>query len=287
VNGASRSRACPNLEEDSDDSLLEDLSESIASYGVLQPVIVRKGPDGGLEVVAGQRRLLAVRAVDQETIPAIVVEASDNKALLLSLTENIHRARMHPLDQARAYQAVFELEGGNRSAAADRINKSITHLNQYLDLLKLSPDLSRHLAVKNGPAQVATLSRLARDFPDHDKQELAYMHLENHNMATQTAILREAEGDIDRLERAADRYVENNFKVITIPPELVEAFNMIKYLYENPDGPSAHDLSDALEGFLRRTYPEMFPEQRRARSASAAAPPALWPVLCAVLPDPV
>src|SRR5262245_57284790 len=85
------------------DSNIEDLARSIDRHGLLNPITVFQKSDGRYAVVAGQRRFLAVRHLDRESIAAVVHEAmSDESATAVSLVENVHRADMNPRDKAVA-----------------------------------------------------------------------------------------------------------------------------------------------------------------------------------------
>ena len=96
-----------------DGESVKDLAASIDKEGLLQPILVRRGKDSALVLVAGRRRLRAFRELQRETIPAIVVdgeECGDN--VLLQLTENLNRKALSPFDEARAYARYFEARLG-------------------------------------------------------------------------------------------------------------------------------------------------------------------------------
>jgi ParB family transcriptional regulator, chromosome partitioning protein len=93
-----------------DESKLAELAGDIRQHGVLQPVLVRPlpdGEDGFFELVAGARRYRASRMAERETIPATVRELTDTECLELQLIENLQRADVHELDEARGYAALM------------------------------------------------------------------------------------------------------------------------------------------------------------------------------------
>src|SRR5271168_2810342 len=96
-----------------DEAKLAELAGNIRQHGVLQPVLVRPlpdGEDGFFELVAGARRYRASKIAGQETIPATVRELTDMQCLELQLIENLQRADVHELDEARGYSALIQLQ---------------------------------------------------------------------------------------------------------------------------------------------------------------------------------
>ena len=84
------------------------LAESIRRQGLLQPVVVRPRPDGGYELIAGERRWRAAREAGIEEVPALVREADDRDSLLLALVENVAREQLSAVEEARAYAALLD-----------------------------------------------------------------------------------------------------------------------------------------------------------------------------------
>jgi ParB-like chromosome segregation protein Spo0J/DNA repair photolyase len=96
-----------------DGESVKDLAASIATEGLLQPILVRRGEGSALVLVAGRRRLRAFKELGTETIPAIVVDDEEcGDDVLLQLTENLNRKSLSPLDEARAYNRYFEARLG-------------------------------------------------------------------------------------------------------------------------------------------------------------------------------
>ena len=96
-----------------DETKLTELAANIRQHGVLQPVLVRPLPGGDAgfyELVAGARRYRASKLAGRETIPATVRELTDTECLELQLIENLQRADVHELDEARGYAALMQLQ---------------------------------------------------------------------------------------------------------------------------------------------------------------------------------
>jgi ParB family chromosome partitioning protein len=115
------------------------LAESIRRQGLLQPVVVRPRPDGGFELIAGERRWRAARDAGIATVPALVREADDRDSLLLALVENVAREQLSAVEEARAYAALVDEFGLSLAELADRVGRSKSSVSNRLRLLEL-PD---------------------------------------------------------------------------------------------------------------------------------------------------
>jgi ParB family chromosome partitioning protein len=123
-----------------DDASLGELSASIAAHGVLQPVVVRSTNDGGYELIAGERRLMASRAAGLSTIPAVVRETAGGEALELALVENLQRADLNAMEEAGAYRELIDRFGLSHEAVARQVGKSRVAISNALRLLDLAPE---------------------------------------------------------------------------------------------------------------------------------------------------
>lgn len=128
-----------------DEDDLAELEHSIREVGVLQPVVVRR-TTGGYELIMGERRLRAARAVGLETIPAIVRDTADDDMLRDALLENLHRAQLNPLEEAAAYQQLLDDFGCTHDELAQRIGRSRPQISNTLRLMKLPPLVQRRVA---------------------------------------------------------------------------------------------------------------------------------------------
>jgi ParB family chromosome partitioning protein len=118
---------------------LRELADSIRQHGVLQPVLVRRLPDG-YELIAGERRWRAARLAGVERIPAIVRhEAGTEDSLLLGLIENLQREDLDPIEEARGIKRLIEQFGLTHEEAAARLGKNRVAVTQALRLLNACP----------------------------------------------------------------------------------------------------------------------------------------------------
>jgi ParB family chromosome partitioning protein len=132
------------------DEDLEDLSRSIRDKGLLQPIVARSKSDGqSFEIVAGERRWRAAQRAGVHDVPVIVRELSDGEALELALIENIQRADLNALEEARAYAQLTEQFQYTQQQLADSVGKSRSHIANTLRLLSLPQEVKRHIEEGN------------------------------------------------------------------------------------------------------------------------------------------
>ncbi len=122
------------------------LAESIRRQGLLQPVVVRPRPDGGYELIAGERRWRAAREAGIEEVPALVREADDRDSLLLALVENVAREQLSAVEEARAYAALLDEFGLSLGDLAERVGRSKSSVSNRLRLLELPDEVLWMLA---------------------------------------------------------------------------------------------------------------------------------------------
>ncbi|MBF8376666.1 nucleoid occlusion protein [Alicyclobacillus mali] len=115
---------------------IEELAKTIHTHGVIQPVVVRKKGDV-YELIAGERRLRAVRHLGWPTIPAIVRELNDAQTASAALIENLQREGLTPIEEAVAYQQLMELHGLTQESLAQRLGKGQSTIANKLRLLHL------------------------------------------------------------------------------------------------------------------------------------------------------
>ncbi len=124
-----------------DESKLADLMASIKEKGVLQPILVRNA-GAGYEVVAGERRLRAARALGLEQVPVIVKAVTDKEALVLALVENIQREELNPIEEAQGFKRLIEEFHYTQEDVAQAIGKDRTTVTNLLRLLRLPQEVA-------------------------------------------------------------------------------------------------------------------------------------------------
>ncbi len=149
-----------------DDDELAELAHSIREFGVLQPIVVRPLPEGGIahyELVMGERRLRATKLVGLSTIPAVIKDTADESMLREALIENLHRSQLNPLEEASAYQQLLSDFGITQEELAARIGRSRPQISNTIRLLKLPESVQKHVAAGILSAGHARAILTARD----------------------------------------------------------------------------------------------------------------------------
>jgi ParB family chromosome partitioning protein len=123
-----------------DPEKLTELAQSIRATGVIQPITVRQVAGGRYQLISGERRLLASRQAEKATIPAIVRTVSDEQAMEMTIVENLQRADLNPMEQARAYHRLSHDFKMTQEQMALRTGKDRASVSNFLRLLRL-PEL--------------------------------------------------------------------------------------------------------------------------------------------------
>jgi len=132
-----------------DEAELAELEASVRDKGVLQPILVRPSRrEGQYEIVAGERRWRAAQRAGLTAIPALVRVLGDLEAFEIAIIENIQRADLNPIEEARAYSALMGGLQVTQEEAAKRLGKSRSHVANTLRLMQLPPSVQEHLVAK-------------------------------------------------------------------------------------------------------------------------------------------
>ena len=181
------------------DGELQELSESIAQYGVLNPLTVRLR-DSRYELVAGERRLRAARLAGLCDVPCILLDVSLEDASLIALVENLQRRDLDFIEEANGLSQLIKLFGMSQEEAARRIGKSQSAVANKLRLLKLPEDVLASLR-DNGLTE--RHGRALLRLPDENAQRMALEYMIEHDLNVAVAdayiesLLREPEDKPD------------------------------------------------------------------------------------------
>ena len=124
-----------------DEAALNELADSIRQHGVLQPLLVRPLPEGGYQLVAGERRWRASRIAGLTEVPVIIKELTDTEAMQLAIIENLQREDLNPIEEAEGLQALIDKCGFNQEEVASSVGKSRPAITNSLRLLKLPEEV--------------------------------------------------------------------------------------------------------------------------------------------------
>ena len=148
-----------------DTESLNELAKSIAEYGIVQPIIVKKSIKG-YELVAGERRTKAAKIAGLKKIPAIIKEFNDQEMMEIALIENIQREDLNPIEEATSISNIIKLRGYTQEEFATKFGKSRTYVTNILGLLKLPDEVKKMVEKKSISASHA---RVLSKIEDDDK----------------------------------------------------------------------------------------------------------------------
>lgn len=128
-----------------DEASLNELAASIRVQGIIQPILARELPNGGYEIIAGERRWRAAQLAELKQVPVLVRKVPDNAALAMALIENIQREDLNPLEEAIGIQRLIDEFQMTHQAAAEAVGRSRSAASNLLRLLKLPADVQEML----------------------------------------------------------------------------------------------------------------------------------------------
>lgn len=220
-----------------DDDKLEELSESIKTFGMLQPILVQKR-DGYYEIIAGERRWRAALKAGLKEIPVIVRDYSNKEILELSLIENIQRENLNPIEEAEAYKRLMEEFGMGQEEMAKRVSKSRSAVANSLRLLKLE-DRVRKMLVDGEISMGHARALLPLEIPQ--EQEAAAQRIVDQHLSV----------------RETEKYVKDLLKKKETPdPEITKTT-------EQEEDPSIAVIYKQIEERLRQTLHTKVQIQRK------------------------
>ncbi|MBU5294712.1 nucleoid occlusion protein [Anaerosalibacter bizertensis] len=124
---------------------LEELSQSIKTYGLIQPISVRQLCEDSYELVAGERRLRASEIAELDEIPAIIVDYKDQDSAMIALIENLQREDLNFVEEAEGYYNLIKDHGFTQQGLAEKLGKSQSTIANKLRILKLSDEIKKSL----------------------------------------------------------------------------------------------------------------------------------------------
>jgi ParB family transcriptional regulator, chromosome partitioning protein len=204
-----------------DDTSLAELAASIVATGVLQPVVLRYIGEGKkYQLIAGERRWLASQAVGKTTVPAIVRQVSNAQAMEMTIIENLQRADLNAIEQARAFERLSREFGLTQEQVANRTGKDRASVSNFLRLLKLPLEIqtlieqdklsmghAKALLMLESPDTMTTIAARVADqgMSVRGTEELVHSFLEPREKPTRKP---RPEREVDPNVREAERELE-------------------------------------------------------------------------------
>lgn len=186
------------------DETLNELSDSIKKVGLIQPILVRKLPEHGYELIAGERRLRAAKLAGLKTVPAMVREYSDAESSEIALIENIQREDLNAIEEAQAYARVLEEFHLTQDDLAHRIGRSRSYLANFLRLLHLDEQVQA--AISAGTLSMGQAKPLlSLEDKSLQRQAAAYIATENLSARQSEALVKKLLADPFYLQHKAEK----------------------------------------------------------------------------------
>lgn len=138
----------PNREQprkDFNEEQLQELADSIKQYGVLQPLLVQKR-ENYYELIAGERRWRAAKLAGLKEVPVVIREYTKQESMEIALIENVQRADLNPIEEAKAYQKLMQEFGLRQEDIAQRVSKNRATITNSMRLLKLAEEVQKMLS---------------------------------------------------------------------------------------------------------------------------------------------
>lgn len=208
-----------------DDEKIKELAESIKQNGLLQSITVRDLGDGFFELIAGERRLRALQALNERSTKAIVKELTDEQTASLALIENIQREELSPIEEAHAYQRLIEINSITQEELAKSLGKTQATVANKIRLLKLCPKViealsSKKITERHGRAMVKL---------DHSLQE----KILNQILINNLNVLQTEEKIGQYLELKKDTKQNNiNYDAQKLVSKLLKEINKLELKYD-------------------------------------------------------
>jgi len=174
-----------------DHNELEELIDSIKSYGIIQPLIATKADDDKYQLIAGERRLRAAQILNLKTVPLLVREAKEQEKLELALIENVQRKNLNPLEEAMSYKRLIDEFNLSQEEVGHKIGKKRSTIANTLRLLALPEEAQKAILdekISEGHARaIAALN--------NEKEQVEFLKKILHSQMT----VREAEDQVKKV----------------------------------------------------------------------------------------
>lgn len=235
-----------------DQQALEELSESIKSLGLIQPVTVRKLGYGKYQLISGERRFRASQLAGLEKIPAYIRIANDQQMLEMALVENIQRENLDPIEIAISYQRLIEECKLTQEEMADRVGKQRSTIANYLRLLKLPEQIQ--IALRKGSINMGQ-ARTIINIENKETQVKVFEEIVKGNLS-----VREVETLVKDIQEKSGKPKKKKeitpqaFNIQKISNELTTKFGNRIEVKQQKNGKGSLVIPFASEADLERIY---------------------------------
>lgn len=199
-----------NTRKDFNGTDMAELVKSIEAVGLLNPIIVRKTVSAGFEIVAGHRRYTAVKKLGRDTIPARIMEYSNEEAQQVQIIENLHRKDLNPIEEAEAFDHLMQVYRLTPEMVAQRADKSVAYVVRALALTKLPESVMK--SIREGSLTAEHGHQIMRT-PEKNREALA-------KFATTVDSWKKRMPDVQELKREIEKKIEKDLKAAPFPKDV-------------------------------------------------------------------
>jgi len=181
------------------DTTIEELKENIKEKGLINPITVIKDETGKYEVIAGKRRVMACKRLGWKTIPVHIIQISEEiEKVSISLTENLHRVDLNPIDKAKSFKKLYE-HYGSVSKVAEKLGVAASTIWRYLKLLGLNQEIQAKIEKEGLEIGLKAMGKIADVFSEEYHQKVINL-MDDFTQKEQIEMIEECQGDFARLK---------------------------------------------------------------------------------------
>lgn len=196
-----------------EEKALNDLADSIAANGIVQPIVVRSTGDDSYQIVAGERRWRAAQRAGLKKVPVVFKEINDDRVLEIALIENIQRQDLNPIEEAAAYRKLIDSIGLTQEQVSERVGKERSLIATSLRLLKLPPEVQQLVEEGKLSAGHGRALLLTEDKATQIRMARAIIEKQMSVREAERTIKRESEkSTVNVAKKAVSVVVDPNFK---------------------------------------------------------------------------
>ncbi|NMM62040.1 nucleoid occlusion protein [Clostridium sp. P21] len=226
-----------------DEESLEELAQSINTYGIIQPLSVRKVSEDKYELVAGERRLRAAKKAGLEKVPVIIVDISDRESAAIALLENLQRDNLNFLEEAEAYYNLIKDHSYTQEKLAEAIGKKQSTIANKIRLLRLTPEI-RNIVLENNLTERHARALLKLPTEEFQKNILKVVIKKSLNVKN-TEIL--VEKELSKLETDNTKNGKKKIKGIFSPRVYINTVKQVFDKYGLNAEYSSKDFEDEIQ----------------------------------------
>lgn len=235
---------------------LDDLVASIQAHGILEPLLVRRKPDGRYELVSGQRRLHAAHLVGLAEVPCIELQVSDQVALEIALIENLQRADLNAFEEAEGFQTLVDKYGYTHERVAQAVGRSRVTVTETLRVLDIPSDVRDECRRADITAK-GVLLELAKSESEAEMRLLLRSIVEHGLDRAAIRALRQQLGDASSSSAAGDADAGKARSGVPLRPMVLrfrhpERRFSFALSFPRESQPDARDVIQALEDLIRQ-----------------------------------